>query len=207
MNELASCVFDLVVCLLCFAATLVRLSQVRNRVWLTMVFAVGCSMIAEAYWTVYLVVFGETPAYFYVSEICWAATYVFFIMLLVECDASRDSHASVPAAWIPVAVSAVLLVLFVYLKGNPLFNFLDNGLMALIGYFAVRGMVAPPAPGLAGNRAFATSLLIYVIVELAVWTASCLIGAGGFMFYVVLSYAIALALMLIVACAWKSEHI
>ncbi|MDO4400811.1 MAG: hypothetical protein Q4D27_07685 [Coriobacteriia bacterium] len=207
MIELASSVVDIVVVAITFVFILVRLNQTRSRAWLMLAFAWACMLFADIYWAGYLAVFGETPPYFYVAEIGWGAMYLFLVMLLAECNIQRSPSAPVPAAWIPVVIAAAFTVYFVSLKGNILFNLLDDTAMAGIGYFAVKGLAAPPGPGFRGNRAFAGAALFLVMTEFAVWTASCFYDSGGFMPYIVLSYILTLSQALIIVCAWKSEHV
>lgn len=206
MIELLSDALGCMAIFLCFVLALVRLNRVRNRPWLTLTFAYGCDLFAQVYWSGYTMVFGETPRYFYVSELGWAAFYVFIIMLLVECDSKREYAQPVRAAWIPVIVSALLFVLIVYLAGNVPLNLADNGLMAIMGYFAVKGVYAEPSPNFSGNRAYSASVLVFVFVELALWTASCFYSVTPIP-YIVLSNVLTVSTISMLVCAWKSERV
>jgi len=206
MIELLSDALYCIAGFLCFVLALVRLNRVRSRPWLTLTFSYGCNLFAQVYWSGYSVVFGETPRYFYVSELGWAAMYVFIIMLLAECDSKREYAQPVRVAWIPVVVSALLFVLIVYLAGNVPLNLADNGLMAIMGYFAVKGLFAEPSSNFSGNRAYSASVLVFVIVELALWTASCFYSTTPIP-YIVLSNVLTASTIGMLVCAWKSEQI
>jgi len=191
---------------LCFGLSLARAFRDRTRPWVILAFGCGCNLFAQAYWVGFMVVFGETPRYFYVSELGWAAMYVFIIMLLAECDSKREYAQPVRVAWIPVVVSALLFVLIVYLAGNVPLNLADNGLMAIMGYFAVKGLFAEPSSNFSGNRAYSASVLVFVIVELALWTASCFYSTTPIP-YIVLSNVLTASTIGMLVCAWKSEQI
>ena len=207
MIELVSDAFNTVCVAITLVLVLVRLNQTRSQAWLVLAFAWACLLFAEIYWVGYQAVFGETPPYFYVAEIGWGAMYLFLVMLLAECNIQRSPSAPVPAAWIPVVIAAALTVYYISLKGNPLFNILDNTAMAGIGYFAVKGLAAPSGPGLRGNRAFAGAALFFVMAEFSTWTVSCFYDSWGFVPYIACSYLLTISQALIIVCAWKSEQI
>lgn len=207
MIELFTNGVEVAVDVVAFVFVLVRLNRTRSKGWYMIALGWACLMFADIYWLGYQLVFGETPPYFYVAEIGWAAMYLFFAMLLVECNIQRSPSAPVPAAWVPVVIAVLLTGYFVYLRGNIVLNAIDGTLMAAIGFFAVKGLFAPPGPGFRGNRAFAGAMLFFCVSEFAMWTASCFYDSGGFGLYIACNYLMILALVLIIVSAWRSEHI
>lgn len=202
---------------LCFALSLARAFKSRTKAWVILAFAYGCNLFAQAYWAGYMVVFGETPVYFYIAEIGWAAMYLFIVMLLVECNIARAPNPPLSAAWAPVVVSAFLCIYYIYTGSNVVACLVDNGLIAAIGYFAVKGLAAVPRkessaadegekPPFRYNRAFAGMCLAFVVAELGLWTASCFWSVTPLP-YVVFNYIFFAAQAGMLACAWKSEDI
>lgn len=212
MIESISDAAELAVLAACFALAVVRALRERNQMWTTLTCFYACMLLGDAYWLGYLLVFGETPRYSYVADLGWIAGYVFLIMLAVEADRKRGVSAPVPAAWVPVAACAACCVYYIATSGDVPLNLADNGLLAAVGYFAVRGIAATRPVGsdggrLAHNRVFHWSLLAFVAVEQAVWVASTFLAPGpilGMNAYIVVSFALTAAYAAILACAWRS---
>ena len=186
MIESASDAVQLAVLAVCFALSAVRALCERNSTWTTVTCFYACMQLGNAYWLGYLLVFGETPHYSHVAELGWIAGYVFLLMLVVEADHRRGVAAPTFAAWLPVAACAACCVYYIVGSGGLLLNLADNGLLAAIGFYAVRGVVALPPDGseglsLAHNKAFHWSLLAFVAIEQVVWLASTLLEPGPIM--------------------------
>ena len=219
MIEGISDAVQLVVVAACFALALLRSLSTRNTTWLSLVCFFACMLLGNAYWFGYLVVFGEAPRYSYIADLSWVAGYVFLLMIVVEADQQRGLTAPVPAAWLPVAFCAACCIFYIVDSGSPLLNIADNGLLAALGFFAVRDIVAKPPSGeasggsrrihLAYNKAFHWSLIAFIAVEQAVWLASCFLEPGPILVvdpYIVLSNVLTLSYVAILACAWRSDE-
>ena len=213
MIESVSDAIQLAVLVACFALALVRALAVRNAAWLELVCFFACMMLGNAYWFGYLLVFGETPYYSYVSDLSWIAGYIFLLMLLVECDQCRGVVAPVRVAWIPVIACAACCAYYIVESGYPLLNIADNGLMAALGFFAVRGLAAQSegrdAKAFSNNRAFYVAVLVFVAVEQADWISSTFLSPGpitGFAPYIVTELFLTLSHALLLATAWRSER-
>ncbi len=204
---------ELVVVAACLAAALARALSTRNMTWVTMACFHACILLGSAYWLGYLLVFGETPRYSYVPDMTWTAGYVFLLMLVAEADRRRGVAAPVPAAWAPVVACTAFCVYYIVDSGSPLLNIVENGLLAAIGFFAVRGIAAAPsaAPAdsrLAGNKAFHWAALAFIVVEQVVWTTSCFLEPGPIAEvnpYIVSSFVLTATYAAILVCAWRSD--
>ena len=212
----ASEIIQLLVLAVLFALTLVRALRLRNAAWLSVVCFFACMLFGNVYWYGYLAVFGDTPHYSYIAELSWIAGYIFLVLLLVECDQQRGVAAPVPAAWIVVAICAALCVFYIATSGTPLLNIADNGLVAAIGFFAVRGIAArtgAPLEGRSGckrfssNKAFHWAALLFVVAEQALWLSSLVPDPGpGSAIYTVFNFALTASYASILLCAWKSDE-
>ena len=208
MIENASDTVQLLMLAGCFGLSLIRVLRTRSMAWLAIVCFFACMLLGNAYWLGFLIVFGETPHVSYVPDLSWIAGYIFLLMLLVESDRHREPSASVPAAWIPVAVCAACCVFYIAVNGYPLLNIADNGLMAALGFFAVRGLAVPPSREFSGNRPLYIAVLVFVLVEQALWMSSLLLPSGPVLFfdpYIALNYILTLSYASILACAWRSN--
>ena len=204
---------ELVVVAACLAAALVRAFSTRSMTWVTLACFHACVLLGSTYWLGYLLVFGESPRYSYVPDMAWIAGYVFLLMLVTETDHQRGVAAPVPVAWVPVIACAAFCIYYIVDSGSPLLNIVENGLLAAIGFFAVRGIVALPSADpsdgrLAGNKAFHWAVLAFVVVEQAVWTTSCFLEPGPIAEvnpYIATSFGLVAAYVAILVCAWDSD--
>ncbi len=213
--ESVSDAVQLVVLAACLALSLLRALRKHATAWTAVACFYACMLLGNAYWLGYQLVFGDIPHYSRIAELSWIAGYVFLVMLSAELDRGRGVAAPVPAAWIPVAACAACCVFYIVDSGSPLLNIADNGFLATIGFFAVRGIAAPVARSaegrqvrsLAGNRFLHAALLAFVVVEQALWLASCFPEPellDGVDLYIVLNYVLTLSYAAILACAWRS---
>lgn len=209
---------QLTVLVVCFVCSVLRVLRERNSAWITVTCFFACMLLGNVYWLGYQVVLGDIPHYSRIAELSWIAGYVFLLMLMLEADRIRGVSAPIPAAWIPVVVCAACCIFYIVDSGSPLINIADNGLLAAVGFFAVRGLVATPdvrfEEGLpyrrfAYNRALHAAMLAFVAVEQALWLASCfpeLAFLGSVEPYVVFNYVLTLAYAALLACAWRSSE-
>ena len=198
----------------CFALALVRALRIRNTPCIEIACYFACMLLGNVYWYGYLAVFGDTPSASYISELSWIAGYVFLLMLLVECNQRRGLIAPVPVAWIPVGVCAACCVYYIYANGHPLLNLVDNGLVAALGFFAVRGLVittrdAAESSGrsFTDNRFFYGAVLVFIIVEQVLWLSSLFDPTADLVVYAVINHLLTLSFFAILAAAWRSDEL
>lgn len=201
---------QLVVLVVCFALALIRAQQARNAAWLEVVCFFACMLLGNVYYYGFVVVFDDFPHYSYIADLSWIAGYVFLLMLMIQCEHERGPVAPIPAAWIPVGVSAVCCAVYICVNGYPLLNLADNGLVAALGFFAVRGLVAKPEeeipPGLATSKPLHAAVLAFFVVEQALWLSSLIPDAGpDYVVYTAFNYALTLICAGILACSWRHD--
>ena len=196
---------------ICFALALIRALRMRNSAWTEVACFFACMFLGNVYWYGYLAVFGDTPNVSYISELSWIAGYVFLLMLMIECDQARGLAAPVRAAWVPVAVCAACCAYYIFVNGYPLLNLADNGLVAALGFFAVRGLAASPdgEPGkrFAHNRLLHGAVLAFVVVEQVLWLSSLLDPTADLAVYGIANYALTASYAAILVAAWRSDEL
>lgn len=186
----------------CLALSFVCFNRRRDEVWTCLCAFFGCTFFAISYWFGYLIVFEETPRFFYVSELGWAASYLLMLLLLATLDEKRAPEPPVPAAWIPVAIVIPQFALYLTHE-DIILNVVDCSLMAAIGFFAVRGILTPYTDGLAGSRSFHVSVLVWAASQLAVWTASCFMTSESTILYIAFDFLVTFSYLAMLACAWR----
>ena len=206
----ASEIVQLVVLVVCFALALIRALRARNAVQLEVACFFACMLLGNVYYYGFVVVFDDFPHYSYIADLSWIAGYVFLLMLMIQCEHERGPVAPIPAAWIPVGVSAACCAAYIYVNGYPLLNLADNGLVAALGFFAVRGLVARPeeelAPGLATSKPLHAAVFAFFVVEQALWLSSLIPDAGpDYVVYTAFNYALTLIYAAILACSWRHD--
>ena len=217
---------QLIVLAACLGLSLWRAFQTRSTAWLMLACFFACMFLGNVNWVGYQVVFGETPRPSFIEDLSWTAGYLFLMLIEKQCDEVRAPSPPVPVAWIPVAACAACCVYFIFIGGKPLLNIADNGLLAAVGFFAVRGLAAlplchpersakhevegSPRSGLARNRFFHGVMLAYVIVEELLWLSSCFLWPGeivGADPYIVFDYVLTLASAAVLVAAWRSDEL
>ena len=97
--ELISNLFQFAVTLLGFCMSGIRYLKDRKQTYFLLTCFYGCFALGSLYWTLYLLLFSETPQVFYVSEVGWVAIHPFFcrgkrLFDTEISDSSPDRHSA-----------------------------------------------------------------------------------------------------------------
>jgi len=172
MIEIVDNAVQLTVTLLCAGVSWVHAARRRKQVYAIL----GCYYSALAmgilYWLVYDIVTSYTPKIFYVSDLCWMASYLFLLMLVTETAGPEERAFRHPAAWVSPVVSTALTVFYCQ-WGDWLENVVWCGLMGAAGWFSIRGCIWAARQKDTARRNFHGAVLILITVEYCLWTASC----------------------------------
>ena len=79
--ELTSNLLQFLVTLLGFCLAAILYHQNRRQAYFLLACFYGCFALGSLYWTLYLLLFSETPRVFYVSEFGWIASVIFLRIL------------------------------------------------------------------------------------------------------------------------------
>ena len=134
----------------------------------------GCFALGDLYWTLYLLLFSTTPQVFYVSEFGWVAGVIFLRMLQATLSSPEERASQSRKAWLAPLVGVPLLV-FYCTYGDILSNLIWCGMMIVLSFCAIRGLVyAARQTGAARHmRYFHIGVLFFVCAEYLLWTAGC----------------------------------
>lgn len=132
----------------------------------------GALAMGILYWLTYDLLTSYTPQIFYVSDLCWMASYLFLLMLVLETATQEERSFSHPAAWLSPAVSTAL-TLFYCQWGDILENIIWCGLMGAAGFYAIRGAIWARRLANRPRYRFHLTVLFLILTEYCLWTASC----------------------------------
>ena len=137
--ELFSNFFQIAVTLLGFCMSGIRYLKDRKQTYFLLTCFYGCFALGSLYWTLYLLLFSETPQVFYVSEFGWVASVVFLHLLQYTLSSDEERRFSTGKALIAPLIGVPLCV-FYCTFGDVLSNLLWCGMMIVVSYHSIRGL-------------------------------------------------------------------
>ena len=146
----------------------------RRQAYFLLLCFYGCFALGALYWTLYLLLFDTTPRVFYVSEFGWVASVIFLRILQATLTETNKRSFRCRRAWLAPAFGVPLLA-FYCTFGDILSNLIWCGMMIVLSYCAIRGLVyANGQTGAARNmRWFHIGVLCFAGSEYLLWTAGC----------------------------------
>ena len=162
------------VTLLGFCLSGIRYLRHRTLSYFLLICFYGCFALGSLYWTLYLLLFSETPRIFYVSEFGWVSSVIFLYLLQYTLSSPEERSFSCRKSLLAPLIG-VPLCAFYCTFGDILSNLLWCGMMILVSYRSIHGLVyAETQTGKGRNlRYFHIGILCYVAVEYALWTSGC----------------------------------
>lgn len=101
--EVLDNLFQAVVLCLSFVTAVVLAFRMRERRLLILSFAYICFAMGTIYWLLHIVIMGMVPQVFYVAELSWGASYLFYLSLqILRSEKMKVSFSIIPAlatAW------------------------------------------------------------------------------------------------------------
>ena len=146
----------------------------RRQAYFLLLCFYGCFALGALYWTLYLLLFDTTPRVFYVSEFGWVASVIFLRILQATLAGTDERAFRCRRAWLAPAFGLPLLA-FYCTFGDILSNLIWCGMMIVLSYCAIRGLVyVKTQTGAARNmRYFHIGVLCFAFAEYLLWTAGC----------------------------------
>lgn len=134
----------------------------------------GCFALGALYWTLYLLLFSTTPRVFYVSEFGWVSSVIFLRILQATLACGEERACRCRKAWLAPLIGVPLLA-FYCTYGDFLSNLIWCGMMILLSFCSIRGLVYANRQTDAARdmRYFHIGILCFVASEYLLWTASC----------------------------------
>ena len=172
--ELVSNLSQFIVTLLGFCLSGIWYLKSRAQAYFLLTCFYGCFALGSLYWTLYLLLFSETPQVFYVSEFGWVASVIFLYLLQYGLSTAEERSFACRKALLALLIG-VPLCMFYCTFGDVLSNLLWCGMMIVISHHSIRGLAyAYTQTGTARElRHFHIGVLCYTAVEYALWTSGC----------------------------------
>jgi hypothetical protein len=157
--------------LICAVISLIRAAADRSRAWTLTFFFYGSGALGDIYWLVCLLFFGVSPQITLVSDLSWAASYIFLYLLLRQTAAPEENGKLRLLPWIGPVFSAAAAVYFMQ-WGSVLSNLYLAVLMGLLSYSAIHRLMA--GERFRKQRLLLVSILVLYLLEYALWISSCI---------------------------------
>ncbi len=168
-------VFMLLAALIGLFISLFRYIETPKRGWLYMTIFALCNILSDYYWTIYTLIIHEDPdvsalmAYF-----GWNAGYFVLLLAVLEMRPKEGKRYFHPLMLLPIPLNIWQLI--IYLQYGGIFNNLwQTGLTTVIAVLCMQSLLYWFKNRKQGAHLPVTHLavLFFVLVEYAMWTASC----------------------------------
>lgn len=126
--ELVSNLSQFIVTLLGFCLSGIWYLKSRAQAYFLLTCFYGCFALGSLYWTLYLLLFSETPQVFYVSEFGWVASVIFLYLLQYGLSTAEERSFACRKALLALLIG-VPLCMFYCTFGDVLSNLLWCGMM------------------------------------------------------------------------------
>lgn len=140
--ELVSNLSQFIVTLLGFCLSGIWYLKSRAQAYFLLTCFYGCFALGSLYWTLYLLLFSETPQVFYVSEFGWVASVIFLYLLQYGLSTAEERGFACRKALLALLIG-VPLCMFYCTFGDVLSNLLWCGIMIVISHHSIRGLLTP----------------------------------------------------------------
>ncbi len=137
----------------------------------------GIGFLADLYWTVFTLVFGYTPPYFYVAELGWLAQELFLLLLIIEVYHAEGGRGIHPLSWIAPVIIAALTIWYIVATGSFVTNALQGATLAGVAVVSLSAILYGRKEYGNGDktcRCLYVFSLVYVIAEHIIWSCSVL---------------------------------
>lgn len=165
-------VIQLIATLICVIISVMRALATKKRAWVMLFFTAFIYFLGDLYWQIFVVVHGHIPEYSYIPYLSWYASYLFFILLLVEVRAERDKRKESPVLW-PVPAFTVGMAVLYMQKQDYIGNIICLILMTVLIWQAVSGLLDKSEKK---KRLLYLAVLLFCFEEYAMWTSSFFIA-------------------------------
>ena len=175
MIESAVNTVQLIVTFVCASYAFVRAAVSHKRSWFLLGLFLGAAFLGDLYWGLFLLFYGDTPNYAYISALNWYAMFMFLMLLFTELEGRKIEWSRRWTMWFIPLFTAGMCVYYMQ-WGAWLDNIATAACMTVLLWRAVDGIVH--VRGKKGeesrNRAYYLAVLLFCFAEYCLWTASCL---------------------------------
>lgn len=174
MIEFLDNLIQVLVTMICCCFSCVYFHRSRKQAYFILAGFYGCFTFAGAYWTLYYLLFSDTPHIFYVSEIGWISGCTLLHLLQYVISDDKAHGFKTKYSWIAALVGIPLMVFYCF-HGDILFSVITSGIMILISWYAAKDLVFWYR-----KRKFERQMFFYILMLVFVILEYCLWIAGDF---------------------------
>lgn len=170
-------VFGFAVLILCTAMMFVKRSWPSDDIRMFARGFFGTALLGDGYYTIYTLVFGYTPQYFYGAELAWLAEELFLLLLVIELYALEGLSPIRWASWIGPIIIAALTIWFIVSSGALVLNILMGSAMSGIALFSLSALIGAKedrASGITRHKGLYLAAFSFVAIEYILWSCSVL---------------------------------
>ena len=170
-------VFQLTVLALCMCISIYKSVLTKKNHWALIAMFYSVSTFGVLYWFLYLIIYGDTPYYSFISDMCWFSAFLFLLMLLLYYR-KKESEKTDFRILIPTIFFTAAMAIFYMRWGKYLINTLYAAVMTFLIYHSIYGLNHSSSKQGLYYLYFVT--LLFCIIEYCLWTISCFDWNGSF---------------------------
>ena len=142
-----------------------------KRIWILLSMYYSIYTLGILYWFLYMILYGETPYFSFISDFCWLAALLFLIlMLMVMKDEEKDWKKHNGLLLVPVFTFG--MALYYMTKGDYFTNIFYAVLMAFLIAYSIQGMMSIEKTR--GRYGLCRAVFMLCVIEYCLWTSSCI---------------------------------
>ena len=141
MIELIDNSINLAAAAICTVVAVIYMVRTNKRAWVLLTLSAGVFFLGDLYWQLYLLFYGATPTYSYISDVSWYAASLFLFILLTEIRAMHGKWYYSHILWI-IPVFTVGMAIFFLRWGDLIGNIISVVVRTALLWNALGGLLA-----------------------------------------------------------------
>ncbi len=173
MTELIDNLIQLCAVLVCGVLSGLLYRRDRRQVYFLLTCFYGCFALGLIYWTLFLLLFDESPYLFYVSDIGWISGYLFLYLIQYSLASEEERAFRCRAMWLAPLLEIPLTVYYSSI-GSIVCNILVGVMILLLLRNSIRGFFCREKRERQGrdSRFFHLTVIFFVLFENGLWVSS-----------------------------------
>ena len=173
MIETVENAVQLAVVSLCCGISAIRVIRRRSRLWVLMTLFYGTFLLGLLYWLLYLLFYGDTPQFRYISELNWYTAYLFLFLILQNLSVPAERAVRARSLLFSPVFAFGMAVLYMQYS-SVLSSICSAAIMSLLIYHSVRGLIYHRKKPQHGTWCvFYRLTLLFCTAEYCMWTITC----------------------------------
>ena len=173
MIELIDNSINLAAAAICTVVAVIYMVRTNKRAWVLLTLSAGVFFLGDLYWQLYLLFYGATPTYSYISDVSWYAASLLVFILLTEIRAMHGKWYYSHILWI-IPVFTVGMAIFFLRWGDLIGNIISVVVRSALLWNALGGLLATQTvEEEKPNRMFYILAIVFCLAEYGTEFSSC----------------------------------